>query len=198
MAGSAKLRCVEIEPAHWPAIEALFGDSGACGGCWCMWWRVPRGGALWEKTKGAPARRAFRRLVAAGEAKGMLAFAGDEPVGWCAIGPRSDFPRVERVRALAGAGADGVWSINCFFIARGWRGRGAARALLAAAVRACARHGASVVEGYPVKPSPGGRPQPGAFVWTGPLNIFEERGFRAVREGDQASKTLVRLRVRAR
>ncbi len=192
-----KIRCVELEPAHWPSLEALFGPNGACGGCWCMWWRVPRGGALWRETMGAPAKRALRRLVTRDEARGVLAFAGDEPVGWCAIGPRSDFPRVERVRALAGAGADGVWSVNCFYVARGWRHRGVASALLDAAVRACRRHGAAVVEGYPG--SAGGRPATvaGRVAWTGSRAMFEDRGFEPVRE-DTASKTLVRLRLKRR
>jgi GNAT superfamily N-acetyltransferase len=189
MATSDRIRCVEISPERWPDIEALFGSNGACGGCWCMWWRVPRGGALWTKTAGAPAKRAFRRLVAGGAARGILAFAGSHPVGWCAFGPRADFPRVERVRALAGAGTDGVWSINCFYIARGWRRRGVAGALLDRAVRACRRHGAEVVEGYPSNPSSGPRP-----AWTGPLSIFDQRGFQPV--GDRsASKMLVRLRL---
>jgi GNAT superfamily N-acetyltransferase len=192
--GAPKIRCVELESAHWPTLEALFGPNGACGGCWCMWWRVPRGGALWRETAGAPAKRALRRLVSRGEARGILAFAGDDPVGWCAIGPRSDFPRVERVRALAGAGADGVWSINCFYIPRAWRGRGVASALLDAAIAACRRHGATIVEGYPVRPAADGKPTPGAFAWTGMLSMFEQRGFEPVRE-DKASKTLVRLRL---
>ncbi|HWM86183.1 MAG TPA: GNAT family N-acetyltransferase [Kofleriaceae bacterium] len=188
------IRCVEIEPADWPAIEALFGENGACAGCWCMWWRVPRGGALWQATRGAPARRAFRGLVRRGEARGVLASAGDEPVGWCAFGPRGDFPRVERVRGLAGAGDDGVWSVNCFYIARAWRGRGVARALLREALRACKRHGAAVVEGYPPWPTPGER-TPSSATWSGPFSIFEELGFRPVRERE-ASKALVRLRLR--
>ena len=152
-----------------------------------MWWRVPRGGALWRETAGAPAKRALRRLVSRGEARGILAFAGDDPVGWCAIGPRSDFPRVERVRALAGAGADGVWSINCFYIPRAWRGRGVASALLDAAIKACRRHGATIVEGYPVRPAADGKPTPGAFAWTGMLSMFEQRGFEPVRrrQGEQ-------------
>jgi hypothetical protein len=26
----------------WPALEDLFGDNGAVGGCWCMYWRIGR------------------------------------------------------------------------------------------------------------------------------------------------------------
>jgi hypothetical protein len=72
-----------------------------------------------------------------------------------------------------------------------------ARALLAAAVRACRRHGAEVIEGYPVRPAPDGGRTPAAFAWTGPLSIFEESGFRPARD-DGASKVLVRLQGRRR
>src|SRR5712692_9025568 len=89
-----------LEPDDWPIIVKLFGDNGACGGCWCMWPRVPRGGKLWDDLKGAKNRDRFRRLVRAGKVHGVLAFRGEEPVGWCSFGPRSTFPRLERVRAL--------------------------------------------------------------------------------------------------
>ena len=182
----------ELAPELWPAVEELFGPRGACGGCWCMWWRVERGGKLWDETKGEPARRAFRGLVASGRALGVLAFAGGRPVGWCAFGPRAEFPRTERVRAYRRADAAGVWSINCFFIARPHRGRGVARALLAAAVAACRRHGAAVVEGYPVTAAADGKPLAAAFAWTGPLALFEEAGFQVV-QVDSPSRPLVRL-----
>ena len=55
-----------LAPGDWPIIVKLFGDNGACGGCWCMWPRVPRGGKLWDDLKGAKNRDCFRRLVRAG------------------------------------------------------------------------------------------------------------------------------------
>jgi hypothetical protein len=30
-----------LTPERWHDLEQLFGTRGACGGCWCMWWRVP-------------------------------------------------------------------------------------------------------------------------------------------------------------
>jgi GNAT superfamily N-acetyltransferase len=191
MAGADKVRCVELEPRLWPTLEALFGDNGACGGCWCMWWRVERGGPEWQRMKGSSARRAFHRLVTRGQARGVLAFAGDEPVGWCALGPRADFPRTERVRGVAGATTDGVWAVNCFYVARAWRGKGVAGALLDAAMRACKRHGAREIEGYPYRGT-----HPGSQAWTGRLALFEARGFDQVRPDDPASKALVRVRIR--
>src|SRR5262245_9184891 len=122
-----------LTKGDWPVIERLFGANGACGGCWCMWWRVPRGGELWEKQKGEPNKRAFKKLVQSGNVRGVLAFSSDEPVGWCCFGPRGEFPRTERIKALRAEWDAHTWSINCFYIPSAWRGRGVATKLLAAA-----------------------------------------------------------------
>ena len=31
-----------LTPERWKDFEELFGPRGACGGCWCMWWRLKR------------------------------------------------------------------------------------------------------------------------------------------------------------
>lgn len=163
----------------WPLIEALFGANGACGGCWCMWWRVPMGGKTWDAAKGAPNRAAFRALVESGEASGVLALAGDVPVGWCAIGPRAAFPRIERSKPLARDWIPSTWSLNCLFVPARWRGRGVARALVAAAITLARDAGANEIEAYPQSVAPGER-QAGAFVWTGVPSLFLGSGFQPV------------------
>lgn len=161
----------------WPLIEALFGANGACGGCWCMWWRVPMGGKTWDAAKGAPNRRVFKQLVESGEASGVLAFDGKTPVGWCAVGPRADFPRLERSKALAREWRRTTWSLNCLYVPTHARGRGVATALVAAAVDLARKHRATEIEAYPQTVNPGER-QAGAFVWTGVPSLFEPLGFR--------------------
>jgi len=161
----------------WPIVEALFGPRGACGGCWCMWWRVPMGGRTWDAMKGEPNRSAFRKLVNTGGASGVLAFSGDEPVGWCAIGPRADFPRIDRSKALVRAWSPSTWSLNCLYVPAPWRGRGVARALVIGAVELARLRGAGEVEAYPQSLRPGER-QAGAFVWTGVPSLYEPLGFR--------------------
>src|SRR5882672_5252501 len=128
---------IEVRPVtrrDWPAIEKLFGPRGACGGCWCMYWRVPRGGELWKASQGDPNHRAFRKLVEAGRVQGALAFSGGEAIGWCAVGPRADFPRTERVKSLRCAWDEHTWSVNCFYIPAAWRGCGVASRLLEVAI----------------------------------------------------------------
>ena len=63
----------------WPDLEGLFGPNGACAGCWCMWWRRPRSG--FRRSGSEAHRRAFQAIVAAGPPPGLLAYAGEEPMG---------------------------------------------------------------------------------------------------------------------
>ncbi|MFD0738521.1 GNAT family N-acetyltransferase [Lysobacter koreensis] len=168
-----------LTASDWPLIEALFGDNGACGGCWCMWWRVPMGGKTWEAAKGAPNRAALKALVESGQACGVLALHGPAPVGWCGIGPRSTFPRIERSKALERPWGPGTWSLNCLFVPARWRGRGVATALVAAAVQLARVSGAAEIEAYPQAVRPGER-QAGAFIWTGVPSLFLAAGFRPV------------------
>ena len=140
-----------------------------------MFWRLERG-EKYEDVKGPRAKRRFKALVMAGRAHGLLAFAGDEPVGWCAAERRVELPRLDRAPSLRVLDAERVWSLPCFFIKPGWRGKGVARALLAAAEKMLARRGAEIAEGYPAKPTASGK-MPAAFAWTGVPAMFERAGF---------------------
>jgi GNAT superfamily N-acetyltransferase len=164
-----------VVPADWRAIEKLFGERGACGGCWCMSWRVPRGGQLWEESKGEPNRRSLRRLVESGEQHAIMAFAEGEPVGWCSFGPRTVFPRLERVKAFRRDWQPGTWSIVCFYIHPRWRRHGIAQRLLEAAVERAFELGAREVEAYPVEWKNGRAPA--AFAYTGVPAMFDVAEF---------------------
>ncbi len=162
-----------VRPGDWEALAALFGPRGACGGCWCMFWRCPSRPAF-EALKGPKARSALRRLVRSGKHRGLIAFEGREAVGWLNLGPRSEFPLLERSRAFRIDDPSGVWSANCFFIRRDKRGQGIGKALLAAAVASARRQGARVLEGYPTVTA---TRLPAAFMYRGSLPLFEKTGF---------------------
>jgi GNAT superfamily N-acetyltransferase len=183
-AANLKLTVRPLKPDDWPIIVRLFGDNGACGGCWCMWPRVPKGGKSWDEAKGAKNRERFRRLVKAGKVHGVLAFAGEEPVGWCSFGPRSTFPRLERVRALQRDWSDTTWSIVCFYIPTRWRSCGVATQLLEAATKEALSLGATEIEGYPVVPNNPPMKVPAAFAWTGVPALFEEAGYEELDRSD--------------
>jgi GNAT superfamily N-acetyltransferase len=181
---SANLR--PLESTDWPLVEQLFGSNGACGGCWCMHWRVERGGKAWDNLKGDANRRSLKALVETGEVYAILASLGDLPVGWCSFGPTTSFPRLMNSRALARPRSDGVWSIICFYIPSKYRRLGLATRLLAAAKERAFALGASEVEGFPVNPQSSETPVPAAFAWTGVTDMFAAAGFQPVRRPDQA------------
>ncbi|MEX0734333.1 MAG: hypothetical protein WDZ66_12225 [Steroidobacteraceae bacterium] len=187
---SKRLIVRDLTPALWPALEELFGPRGACGGCWCMHWRVEQGES-WRDLQGARAKKRIKALVLAGKAKGALAFAGLEPVGWRAYGPRLDFPRLTRARTLACADAERVWSLPCFHIKAGWRDKGVAKALLPHAVKSLRQRGVEIAEGYPVNLKRRGQRLSNAFAWTGTRARFESAGFEFAGSGNSSK---VRMR----
>jgi len=177
----AALTTRSLAPDDWSAITQLFGDNGACGGCWCMHWRVEKGGASWELTKGRKNRDRFRRLVQAGKVHGVLAYADEKPVGWCSFGPKQDFPRLMKSKVLQTDCGEGTWSIICFYIPSAWRNRGVGTVLLECATKEAFARGAAAVEGYPVVPAKPPSPVPAAFAWTGVPILFEQAGYAKIR-----------------
>ena len=162
-------------PDRWPDLAALFGRNGACGGCWCQFWK--QSPAEYRAGKGEANRRLLHRSVKRGEVPGLLAYAGEEPVGWVAVEPRSSYRRLATSRNLPVVDERPTWSIPCFFVARAWSGRGVARRLLAAAVAHARRQGAPAVEGYPVDSK---RPLARAWLYTGAFSTFVKAGFSEV------------------
>jgi len=152
-----------------------------------MWWRLSR--ADWNRGKGDGNRQAFRKLVRAGAQPGVLAYAEGEPVGWCAIAPRSDYPRLSGSRILQRVDDQPVWSVSCFFVARRFRRKGLSGKLLKAAVDFARSKGAHIVEGYP---HDGKKPTGDAFVYTGLASAFRKAGFKEVA---RRSKTRPIMRI---
>ncbi|WP_242339399.1 MULTISPECIES: GNAT family N-acetyltransferase [Anaeromyxobacter] len=189
---AAKLEIHPATPARFADLERLFGPRGACAGCWCMWWRVPR--AEFEAGKGEGNRRALAAYVAAGHVAGLLAYDGAVPVGWVAVEPRAAYPRLARSRNLAPVDARPVWSITCFFVARSHRRRGVTRALVEAAAAHARAHGAPAIEAYPVDSS---ARLGDAFLYTGAASTFEALGFEEVARRSP-TRPVVRLELSAR
>ncbi len=189
---TSKLLCRPLTPGRWADLEALFGERGACGGCWCMYWRLAR--ARFETQKGEGNRRALRRLVGSGRPPGVLAYLDGKPAGWCAVAPREEYPALVRSRILQPVDAQPVWSVTCFFIAKEHRGKGVSVELLKAAVTFARKHGAKIVEGYPVEPKKGGIPD--VFAWTGLASAFGRAGFQEVARRS-VTRPILRKAIRA-
>ncbi|MGH7723944.1 MAG: GNAT family N-acetyltransferase [Candidatus Eiseniibacteriota bacterium] len=172
-----KISVVPLTAERWPDLEKLFGPRGAYGGCWCMFFRQTR--AEYSAGCGEPNRRAFRRIVKEGSEPGLLAYAGSEPVGWCALAPREEYSTLARARTLKPVDDEPVWSIVCFYVARGFRGRGISVALLEAAAGYVKKRGGRVLEGYPNDPKSG--PWPDAYAYHGTVSAFRKAGFTEVK-----------------
>ena len=164
-----------LEKSDWTRIEALFGARGACGGCWCMAWRLAR--KSWEEGRGEKNRRALKRLVESGGAHGVLAVSGDRAVAWCSLGPRADFVALETKRSLATDWDEHTWSVTCFFVDKTWRRQGLGERMLRAAADLAKHRGAARIEGYPAALPQDGGDLPAAFAWTGLPQVFERAGF---------------------
>ncbi len=165
-----------VTPDRWEDFETVFGPRGGTGGCWCMYWRLKH--SEFEAQKGDENKKLMKGIIESGHIPGIIAYAGDEPVGWCSIAPREEFSRLDRSRILKPVDDQLVWSIVCFFIPRKYRRKGVMKQLLTSAVDFAQSQGAKIIEGYPVEPKKDTMPD--VFAWTGFAQAFIEAGFKEV------------------
>jgi GNAT superfamily N-acetyltransferase len=168
------LKVRPLTPKLWPQFEDLFGPAGACGGCWCMYWRI---GSAYQKTPRETNKANFRAVVRRGPPPGLLAFDGELAVGWCQLTPRDQLPALERARLLAPIDEKRVWSISCFYVRKGYRNQGVTTALIAAALKAARRAKASALEAYPVDTA---EKKSTPSIYTGKASTFKRAGFKVV------------------
>ena len=183
-----KIRVRTLRRNDWPVIEKLFGEKGACAGCWCMYWRSPVGGKKFEARKGEPNRNDFHELVTSGQVHGVLAFSGRDPVGWCSIGPRAEHRRLGGPEDFQDE-INAVWSLTCFYIKRSHRRTGRVSELIGAAVDYARRGGAVLVEAYPVEPDAP------SYRFMGFTPVFTRAGFTEVGT-TSFRRHVMRLRLR--
>jgi GNAT superfamily N-acetyltransferase len=174
----------------WTDFERLFGPNGACGGCWCTFWKL-RGKAYDENT-GEPARQMQKSVVESGTIPGLLAFDGDEPVGWIAVEPRSAYARLAHSRILQPVDEAEVWSVPCFFVAKQARRQGLTVELLKAAVEYVRGRGGKIVEGYPVDAQ---KELPAVFIYHGTAAAFHKAGFVEVTRRSE-TRPIMRFSIR--
>ncbi len=170
------MKDLEFQPLtleRWTDFERLFGSRGACAGCWCMYWKLPR--KEFNAGQGEGNRLDQKAIVASGRTPGLLAYVDGVPAGWCALEPRENYPGLARSRILKPVDETLVWSVTCFFVDRRYRCQGLTVELLRSAADYVARQGGKVVEGYPTEPRQAKVPPP--FVYTGLVSAFLQAGF---------------------
>lgn len=168
------LKAYSLDISRWKDFEELFGEKGACGGCWCMSWRLKK--SEFESNKGIGNKNAMKNLIDNKEPIGVLAYIGEKPIGWCAAAPREKYIRLENSRVFKRIDNEPVWSITCLFLSKSSRRKGVSTELIKAAVNYCRLNEAEIVEAYPVIPYDEKVPDP--FLWTGIPSSFLKAGFK--------------------
>lgn len=182
-----RLRIVPANEASWTDLRAIFGETGEPAHCQCQWFKFDR--QEWRsQTRDERADR-LRQQTHCGDpsartTSGLVAYLDDQPAGWCAVEPRTAYPRLLGARVpWSGRDEDrtdeGVWAVTCFVTRKGFRRRGVSRALAVASVDHARRRGAAAVEGYPLVTRPGEQ-LAWAELYVGSLSVFLHAGFTEV------------------
>jgi len=160
-----------VTPATAGDLERFSAAYGTFRWCSCQRWRLRSTQFRQAGKEGRVA--ALAGQVRAGQPVGVLAYDGDDPVGWCSIAPRESYAAVLASRVIPQVPGERVWSVVCFFIAPRARHQGLRRKLLDAACDYAAEAGAEVIEAYP---SPDGR----AYRYMGTRELYRAAGFEEV------------------
>jgi len=143
----------------WDDLQKVF-SSTAPASCQCQRYKMQPKECLVRTTV---EERAYRFRIqtdpsapAAEATTGLVAYLDDEPVGWCAVEPRTAYIGLVRGGRVAWTGRsenrtdDSVWAVTCFITRAGFRRRGIASELARAAVEFARDRGALAIEGYPM------------------------------------------------
>lgn len=164
-----------LTPDRRADFYALHAEACDAGWCCCVAWWVPTWAGWGERT--AEENRALRdHLFDHGEYDIVLLYEDERPVASCQVGRRD---RLEKLVSQLGLEPDpDCHAITCFLVAPDRRRRGRARVLLRGVLDDLRARGARRVEAYPRR----GADLPDGELWTGPAGLYEEAGFRCIRE----------------
>jgi GNAT superfamily N-acetyltransferase len=188
MTTDAVISVVPANEASWEDIQAVLGTRGEPSSCQCQRYKMQPG----ESWASVGARGLASRLrtqtggpAESGTTSGLVAYLDGEPVGWCAVEPRTAYPRLLLKTRVPWASRaedktdDSVWAVTCFVTRVGFRRRGISRALARAAVDFAREQGARALEGYPMITQPG-QEVVAVELHVGSRSIFAAAGFTEV------------------
>ena len=173
---SKRLTFKPVTEENWTEMQTLFSEPGSQKSCWCMYWRLKR---IEFNQRNAEGRRLeMEQIIHSGRVPGILAYHEGQPVGWCSVAPRDEFPVLDRSWTLKRVDEQPVWSIVCFFVSPPYRGQGLGQWLIKAAVDYAREQGARIIEAYPLD---------SRKAWDAPVegymglvSTFEKAGFQVV------------------
>lgn len=166
-----------LTKANWGHFVQLFGERGACGSCWCMYYRLKKSDFKEGKVDNGN-KEAMKALVWKGKPTGILGFYEGQPIGWCAFAPREHYMKIENSRVHKRIDDQPVWSVSCFFIDKAFRRQGVSVAMLNGVIEYARKENIRIIEAYPTIPTQ--EKLPDSFAWIGLYRSFEEAGFRIV------------------
>jgi GNAT superfamily N-acetyltransferase len=182
-----------------PATHARFEDVRTMVGpknptssvCWCLSHRIP---AKDNRELAGQARADFVEALTRRRTKpGVLAYDGDEVVGWAAVARRAELP-FARSTKIPHVDDQDAWSVWCIRVRPGHRGRGISHVLLEGAVAYAVQRGAPVIEGYPVDNR--GEKVDLTMAYVGTRALFEKAGFALASRTEATSAGFPRVVMR--
>ncbi len=189
-ATTTEVTIVPANEASWEDLQAVLGTRGDPSRCQCQRYKLqPR--ESWASV--GSEELAFRLRTQtdcsrpeSGLTTGLVAYLDGEPIGWCAVEPRSAYPRLLLKTLVPWAGRaeektdDSVWAVTCFVTSAGFRRRGISRALARATVDFARQRGARALEGYPMITQSGQQISLLGELHVGSRSIFADAGFAEV------------------
>ena len=182
-----RVTVVPANEASWDDLVAIFGTTDYPGRCQCQRFKVVPW--FWRDSTQEERTEMLRVQTACGDpdaesTSGLVAYVEGEPVGWVAVEPRTEYPKL-RTSRIPWAGRsedkddDEVWAVTCFAVRKGYRGRGLMYPLARATIEFARERGARAIEAYPMIT------QPGKEITWGELHVgarqaFEDAGFEEV------------------
>jgi GNAT superfamily N-acetyltransferase len=196
----SSLAIVPANEASCKDLQAVFGTRGSAAYCQCQRYKLRRREAFARFPVEERARR-LREQTECGNAEsdttsGLVAYLSDEPVGWCAVEPRTAYEGLVRNNRVPWEGraedkTDGsVWAVTCVFARPGFRRRGVGYALVRSAVDFARARGARALEGYPMYT------EPGQDITLGELNVGTRSMFAAAGFAEVSHPTKRRVVMR--
>lgn len=184
---------IEVRPAtEFADVRTMVGPKRPDANvCWCLSYRLPskENVALVGPDRGALVEELCRQ----DPPPGVLAYDGDEVVGWAAVHPRAG-TSFARNRKIPHVDDLDVWSVWCVRVRPGHRGSGISHHLLAGAVAFARAHGAPAVEGYPLDNR--GKKIDLTMAYAGTKKLFEDAGFTQAATTDSVLNGFPRVLMR--
>jgi GNAT superfamily N-acetyltransferase len=186
----AAISIVPANQASWEDLQAIFGTRGDAHVCQCQRYKM-QPGESWASVGVEELAFRLRSQTDSGHSEsnttaGLVAYLDEEPVGWCAVEPRSNYARLLLKTRVPWDGRaedktdNSVWAVTCFVTRAGFRHRGVSRALARATVDFARERGARALEGYPMITQPGQEIGLVGELHVGSRSVFADAGFTEV------------------